>query len=478
MLKILFLTHRYLGITLGILMVLWCLSGFIMMYKPYPELSREESLALLNTLDLQDCCDPVSAQGLEETRYQGFQVQMLDSLPVLQLTGEDGRLVTLDLHHQRLFYSVQEKFAQQIAGNFAEQRQFPDARLMGEIYNDQWTVYGAYNPHRPLYHLAADDDQGTQWYMSSRTGEVIQLTTREQRIWGYLGAVIHWLYPTMLREKVLLWSQTVIWLTIASIFLTCTGLYFGLRQYKTRNSGRKSPYWGLSRWHHYAGLSFGVLTFSWVLSGLFSMQPWGLMEGEGAAPEEAQLRGSNMAWAAVSEAVSRLPALDLPADTVRVEGQLLQGQLALYAVNRNGAKQRYSTDNFNSAALEAHTLQALAAQLSPGGPPISAELITGEDAYYFNHHEQVQLPAFRVIANDSKQTRYYLDPVSGEVLDKIDTKDRWYRWLHYGLHRGDFTLFLRSRPVWDILMWTLLLGVTVVCITGMLMGFRRISRSV
>jgi len=185
-----------------------------------------------------------------------------------------------------------------------------------------------------------------------------------------------------------------------------------------------------------------------------------------------------MAWAAVSEAVSRLPALDLPADTVRVEGQLLQGQLALYAVNRNGAKQRYSTDNFNSAALEAHTLQALAAQLSPGGPPISAELITGEDAYYFNHHEQVQLPAFRVIANDSKQTRYYLDPVSGEVLDKIDTKDRWYRWLHYGLHRGDFTLFLRSRPVWDILMWTLLLGVTVVCITGMLMGFRRISRSV
>ena len=245
MLKLLFLTHRYLGISLGIVMVLWCLSGFIMMYKPYPELSREESLALLDELDLAECCDAVSSQGLDEIAYRDFEIQMLDSLPVLHLTGEDGRLVTVDLFHKRLFYSVQEIFAQKIARNFAVSQNYPDARLVSKIYNDQWTVYGAYDPHRPLYHMAADDGVGTQWYMSSRTGEVIQLTTREQRIWGYLGAVIHWLYPTILREKVTLWSQTVIWLTIIGIFLTSTGLYFGFRQYKQRSSGRKSPDRGL-----------------------------------------------------------------------------------------------------------------------------------------------------------------------------------------------------------------------------------------
>lgn len=478
MLKFLFLTHRYLGITLGLLMVLWCLSGFIMMYKPYPELSREESLALMNELDLTDCCTAISGQGLDETAYSEFQVQMLDSLPVLHLTGEDGRLVTLDLYHQRLFYSVQERFAEKIAGSFSAARAYPDSQLLGEIHNDQWTVYGAYNPHRPLYHLAANDDVGTQWYMSSRTGEVIQLTTREQRIWGFLGAVIHWLYPTMLREKVLLWSQTVIWLTVGSIFLTCTGLYFGLRQYKNRNNGRKSPYWGLSRWHHYAGLSFGVLTFTWVLSGLFSMQPWGLMEGEGAQTEAELLKGGTLQWQEVNALLPRLPAMNLPADTVKIEGRLLQGQLALYSVRRNGDKLRFDTSDLTPKSLDETKLQALAAQLSPMGQPVAAELITSEDGYYFNHHEQVQLPAFRVIANDGKQTRYYLDPVSGEILDKIDTRDKWYRWLHYGLHRGDFTRFLRSRPIWDILMWTFMLGVTAVCITGMLMGFRRISRSI
>jgi uncharacterized iron-regulated membrane protein len=87
------------------------------------------------------------------------------------------------------------------------------------------------------------------------------------------------------------------------------------------------------------------------------------------------------------------------------------------------------------------------------------------------------LPAYRVIANDGRNTRYYLDPVSGEILNKIDTNDRWYRWLHSGLHRGDFTGFLRSRPVWDLFMGLFMLGVTGVCVTGMCMGFRRLGRT-
>src|SRR5690606_13806981 len=119
----------------------------------------------------------------------------------------------------------------------------------------------------------------------------IQHTTREQRVWGYLGAVIHWLYPTLLREHVQLWSQTVVWLTILGSFLTLTGLYFGFKQYKRRKDGRHSPYRGLSAWHHYAGVFFGILTLTWTFSGLFSMNPWGLLEGEGAGTEIAALRG-------------------------------------------------------------------------------------------------------------------------------------------------------------------------------------------
>lgn len=477
MLKLLFLTHRWSGIVLGLLMVLWCISGFIMMYKPYPELSEQETLALMAPLQLADCCDMAPHNGLEENTYQSFAVQMLGRLPVLHLETTDGRLVTVDLRHQRVFHSIQEMFAQNLATGFAAGQGYPDARLIDTIHNDQWTVYGAYNPHRPLYHFAADDDAGTQWYLSSRTGEVIQHTTREARIWGFLGAVIHWLYPTILREKVQLWSQVVIWLTVIGIFLTATGLYFGIRQYKTRRSGRKSPYQGLSLWHHYAGLFFGLLTFTWVLSGLFSMQPGGLMEGEGAQQEAAMLRGGSMAWSDINRLLPVIGQIQLPEDAVRLEGRLLQGQLALYSVDQQAQRQRFDALSLQPAPLDQQTLAALARQLSPEGEPVATDLITTGDSYYYDHHELVTLPAYRVIANDGANTRYYLDPVSGEILNKIDTNDKWYRWLHYGLHRGDFTGFLRSRPVWDIFMWVFMLGVTMVCITGMCMGFRRLQRS-
>src|SRR5690606_21960530 len=136
----------------------------------------------------------------------------------------------------------------------------------------------------PLYHFAAGDVAGSEWYLSSQTGELLQMTTRSERVWGYLGAVVHWLYPTLLRERVQLWSQTVIWLTILTLVLVLSGMFFGLTQFR-RRAGRTSPYRGLSRWHHFGGIIFGVLAFTWLFSGLFSMQPLGILSGSSARPQ-------------------------------------------------------------------------------------------------------------------------------------------------------------------------------------------------
>jgi hypothetical protein len=97
--------------------------------------------------------------------------------------------------------------------------------------------------------------------------------------------------------------------------------------------------------------------------------------------------------------------------------------------------------------LSQHGFATLASQLSPDSEPVAIDLIVTGDSYYYNHHELVTLPAHRVIANDGASIRYYLDPVSGDILDKIDANDRRYRGLHFGLHRSDFTGFLRFRPV-------------------------------
>jgi hypothetical protein len=54
--RLLILLHRYVGLYIGIIIVLWCLSGIVMMYVQYPEYSRTEQLVDLQPLELSRCC--------------------------------------------------------------------------------------------------------------------------------------------------------------------------------------------------------------------------------------------------------------------------------------------------------------------------------------------------------------------------------------------------------------------------------------
>jgi hypothetical protein len=60
----------------------------------------------------------------------------------------------------------------------------------------------------------------------------------------------------------------------------------------------------------------------------------------------------------------------------------------------------------------------------------------------------------------------------------VDSAGRWRRWLFSGLHRLDFTEFMRARPFRDVLMWLTLLGGLGVSITGVWLAFRRIRSDV
>ncbi|MEI9985041.1 MAG: hypothetical protein WDN69_18690 [Aliidongia sp.] len=52
-------------------------------------------------------------------------------------------------------------------------------------------------------------------------------------------------------------------------------------------------------------------------------------------------------------------------------------------------------------------------------------MLTDEDAYYFSHHDSVRLPVYRLIGADAERTRYYIDPISAEILRKVDANGRW-----------------------------------------------------
>jgi hypothetical protein len=288
--------------------------------------------------------------------------------------------------------------------------------------------------------------------------------------------VPHWLYPTLLRQHTYLWSQIVIWLTIFGGFLTVLGIYVGVRQYKSRRNGRRSPYKGAALWHHYVGLIFGVLTLTWLVSGFFSMNPWGALESRSFAGEQSRYYGAGLRFdESARNRIAGLGATAIGADLVRLQAREINGHRFFVAWDTAGGRRRLDSDLREVLPLVQQTIHRAAATLRPDAVVRSEGWIQEDDAYYYDHHETRSFPAYRIIYEDGE--RFYLDHLTGEVAHAVDTSSRLYRWLHYGLHRGDFASWIRLRPLWDIVMLVLLVAVTIGSLTGTWMGMKRLSRS-
>ena len=473
MVRLLFLIHRYLGIALGVVISLWCLSGFVMMYEQYPELDDTERLAGLEPLNLTGCCRlPTDFSNIEIDR---FRLEMMAGSPALRLM--DGRFqYVIDLHSGEYLPEFQETDARSIAITAAAEYGLQGSpRLRDLILRDQWTVYASYEPHRPLYHYAMDDSAGTEFYVSSTTGEVVQMTTSRQRFLNWMGAVIHWLYPTVLRQHTGVWLQVVIWLTIVSLFLTVIGAYIGLRQFKMRRNGHRSPYRGWWLWHHYAGLVFGLFTLTWLISGLFSVNAFGALEGRSFFFENQRLRAGSVNFEQAGAFVSALPGAEIPSSAVRLDVSVVGGQLYAIASDRQAGRIRLNPGTLEPEALADEFFTQAASIMRPDVPVAEASWLTEGDAYYFSHHDKRRFPVFRIRYEDGE--RFYLDSTTGELAYAVDRERQWLRWVFHALHRGDFSAFVRSRPIWDLMMWPLMLGVTVGAITGTWIGIQRVIRA-
>ncbi|HUN76567.1 MAG TPA: hypothetical protein VMU40_18785 [Steroidobacteraceae bacterium] len=487
MIRLLFLLHRYLGIAVGALMAMWCLSGLVMMYVSYPALDGRTRLAHLTPINWGHCCR-ISGSILGDTDpVPPFRVEMLGGRPVLNLQLRPESAALIDLSTGARIDQVSATQAASVAAAYtpvpsrAGAARIPGAsgitrrapRLIDQLDFDQWTLEGISPAQRPLYHFDLHDSRGGELYVSSSTGRAVQLTTRWQRFWNWLGAVPHWLYFADLRHHVWLWSQVVIYTSLIGCFLAATGLYIGVRQLICSPRERWSPYRGFNLWHHISGLLFGLFALTWVLSGLLSMNPWGLMEGGGAGAERAQLRGAPISGMELRAALQNLAAA-APADAVSIESASLAGKLFVIASRADGRRRRL--DAYGAATrLSSADRRFIAASLH--GEAEGMQLLRQGDAYYFSFPgDPVELPVWRVLTRDGTGRRYYVDPVSGTLIAAVDRGSEHYRWWHDALHRMDFAALVRGRPQWDVLMWLLMSGATVICVTGTYLGYRRLAQ--
>src|SRR5262245_28149515 len=305
------ITHRYLGVAVGILMLMWFASGIVMIYVPFPAISQKQHFRALPSIDWSTCCDFAAQPYGDNDPIRTAQIETIAGEPILkvQLEGGVGRIGSLapgapviDVDEPKL-RAIAIGASSRIIGEGAQ------GAIAESIDRDQWTVAGEFDAHRPLFRFKFTDPEQTYLYISSSTAEVVLWTTATQRFWNWFGAIPHWFYITALRANGPLWLQAMIWTSILGAFLTVIGLFIGISQFKRGAGGRISPYRGWFYWHHIFGLIFGVLTLTWVISGTLSLNPWGLLESGGGDPRAfVRFYGPSIPWREVKASLEAVRA--------------------------------------------------------------------------------------------------------------------------------------------------------------------------
>jgi hypothetical protein len=343
-----------------------------------------------------------------------------------------------------------------------------------------------------MHRIALGDAAGTYVYVSSRTGDIVMDATRSERIWGYLGPVTHWLYLPILRRNGPLWTQVIIWTSGIGCVMCIAGLVLGLVRYspfarfRLRGTHTRSPYAGLMMWHHYTGLVFGVITFTWTFSGLLSMGPFDWLSNGGLTP--AQRR-------AVTGASTSLDDVTVPrvqAAVAAIQPDFAPKELTLTffrsepfwisdaaptgivpderrhasapaAGPADGARAHRLVSAIRPEAgtfarFDDATVENVARTVMPGVATQDVTWLQEYDAYYYDRRGARPLPVLRVRYADADGTWLYLDPQRGSIALVSRAPGRLDRWLYQGLHSLDFPFLYYRRPLWDIVVIVFSLG--------------------
>lgn len=476
--RVLIYTHRWLGIGSGALFIVWFGSGIVMMYARMPELDPVERVARLPAIN------PASVRVMPSAPPDGevtrLAIGTLEGRPVVRVTT-GGRTQSSYADTGDRVPIVDGEQALRIARAFdgGGKTLHYDARLTDA---DQWSF--GIRGRMPLHRIVVDDAAGTVLYVTESSGEVILKTTASGRLWGGAGAVLHWLYFTPFRRHAALWAQSIIWLSIAGTLLCIAGTAWGVwrlsprRGYRLRDQRQWSPYAGWMRWHHYAGLIFGVVTTTWIFSGLLSMDPWDWHPG--TAPTSAQrqrVTGGPIALADLTaERVQKILRAFAPSYPKEVEIVRFRGR---YYATAGAGIVSFDAPQFGARDQLPADVVFGAASLAMDGVAIEGvSWLDHYDAYYYDRDRRLSLPVLRVRYGDPLQTWLYFDPRHATIARKEERLSRLNRWLYHGLHSLDFPFLYYRRPLWDAVVIVLSLGGMVLSATTLSAAWRRVRRSV
>ena len=482
--------HRWLGVGLSLLLTMWFLSGIVMMYWKFPALDRVDYLHHAPRLEATTIAVS-AAKASTDGNPPSFTLATFDGRPVYfagstMIYADDGSRPG----------AVDQAMVDRAAAAWAAR---PQREAIHSIVKeaDQWTLGDGLRELLPLHKYAWPD--GQEVYVDPTTAFVVQYTTSNSRFWAYLGAIPHWLYFPALRTRDSSWMVVMTWGAVFGLLATTLGLVAGLwmlsprRRYRGAHGPAALPYSGWKRRHVILGLIGGVTALTWTFSGLASLQPFGVERWllEHTVNEdmdnEAYKRVFNVVTGLLldgprelSEYDARGPAQAIAAlrdfDVKSIEFASLDGKPVYLATDGRGDSRLVA---MYGEPREMVNVEDLARQIrTAAGNSVTVNVLDRYDSYYRDRTGRLPLPVIGLGVDDAVQTRYYVDPRSVSIIESYSSRSWVHRWLHHGLHSFDVPWLYNYRPLWDVVMVTLLLTGTALCATSVLLAYRVLARRV
>lgn len=494
--KLLLYSHRWMGIAFGLLFVSWFVSGIAFMYWGMPQMSARERLDHQKPVDLSAAAiSPIDAAQRNDIRPSSLRIEMRGDRPVYRI---GSAAVYADSGEAVPVLPVDAGQALDIIRSWVPEHASTvryDARLED---SDQWTLQSAARSQMPLHRISVGDSADTYYYVAEATGSIAMKTDRTARMKGFLSGVLHWVYFTPFRRHTEAWNQFIVWGGFAGGLMCLLGLAAGVwrlspsARYRQKHIPSHSPYVGLMRWHHYTGLAFGLVTFTWIVSGAFSVNPFNMFGARGTLSREDRevLTGGplNIESVTIEQLRGGLAALSSHFLPKEIDVQQFRGRLYMTA-NRPPAPQdsavRPGPAEYRMAWLDAPAagftsfdraaIDEIADALKPGVPVEDRAWLDAYDNYYRSRDNTRPLPVLRVRYLDADRTWVYLDPSRGAMTQQ-GSGSRMNRWLYGALHEFDFPFLYSSRPLWDIVVIVLSAGGIVLSASTLWPMMRRLYR--
>jgi len=462
--------HRWLGVATCLVFALWFASGAVLLFKPFPSLDRGSQLALSAPIDSAAIAVPPGAAIAGAKTVTGLRVVQRAGVPAYLVDGATGTMAVDARNGARLPDLRRDQIAA-LSGR-------PQSAIAGPFEYDQWVVHNSFDAARPLFRVDLGDEAGTQLYVSARTGAPVQRTTRWDRGWNWVGAVLHWAYFTPLRSSFTAWDQSVWWLSLIAMLVAVAGTILGvIRTLAVRRAGRPGlTFYRLKwlRWHHMLGLFASLFVLTWILSGWLSMDHGRLFSrGHASEAQAAAYAGQTLGEGAAQVQLSAFAHLP---DAREIRLSTVGGAILLAAIDGKGATTLHGADG---ALVDANTRDRLmdraVATAWPGRPLGPAIKVAPTDTYALA--EGMPLSVRRYDRDGDKPVSIYVDSVDGRIVTVMDNSRAAYAWIYYALHTFNFP-GLTTHPLlrYIVVMIPLLLGF-LFSLTGVVIGYRRIAKS-